>query len=88
MKKILIGTHNQGKFKEISYLISKKFKKISPNRLQIKSPKETGKTFISNSKLKAEYLRGLLAILVLAVCAKLFTDLVLQPNDLFSTQVL
>ncbi len=40
------------------------------------------------SKLKAEYLRGLLAILVLAVCAKLFTDLVLQPSDLFSTQVL
>jgi uncharacterized membrane protein YfcA len=40
------------------------------------------------SKLKAEYLRGLLAILVLAVCAKLFTDLVLEPNDLFSTQVL
>ena len=40
------------------------------------------------SRLKAEYLRGLLAILVLAVCAKLFTDLVLQPNDLFSTQVL
>ena len=40
------------------------------------------------SKLKAEYLRGLLAILVLAVCAKIFTDLVLQPNDLFSTQVL
>ena len=40
------------------------------------------------SKLKAEYLRGLLAILVLGVCAKLFTDLVLQPNDLFSAQVL
>ncbi len=40
------------------------------------------------AKLKAEYLRGLLAILVLAVCAKIFTDLVLQPNDLFSTQVL
>jgi len=40
------------------------------------------------SRLKAEYLRGLLAILVLAVCAKLFTDLVLQPSDLFSTQVL
>ncbi len=40
------------------------------------------------SRLKAEYLRGLLAILVLAVCAKIFTDLVLQPNDLFSTQIL
>ena len=30
MKKILIGTHNKGKFKEIAYLISKKYKKISP----------------------------------------------------------
>jgi XTP/dITP diphosphohydrolase len=55
MKKILIGTHNQGKFKEISYLISKKFKKISPSDLKIKSPKETGKTFSSNSKLKVKF---------------------------------
>ena len=55
MKKILIGTHNQGKFKEISSLISKKYRKISPNKLRLKSPKETGKTFVSNSKLKAEY---------------------------------
>ena len=55
MKKILIGTHNRGKFKEISYLISKKIKKISPSDLKIKSPKETGKTFSSNSKLKVRF---------------------------------
>ena len=55
MKKILIGTHNKGKFKEIAYLISKKYKKISPISLKIKSPKETGKSFISNSKLKANF---------------------------------
>jgi XTP/dITP diphosphohydrolase len=56
MKKILIGTHNKGKFKEISHLISKKYKKISPITLNIKkSPKETGKTFISNSRLKAKF---------------------------------
>ena len=55
MKKILIGTHNKGKFKEISYLLSKKIKKISPVSLKIKSPRETGKTFIANSKLKANY---------------------------------
>ena len=55
MKKILIGTHNKGKFKEISYLLPRKIKKISPNYLKIKSPKETGKTFSSNSKLKAKY---------------------------------
>ena len=55
MKKILIGTHNAGKFKEIAYLISKKYKKISPTNLKIKSPRETGKTFISNSKLKVNF---------------------------------
>ena len=55
MKKILIGTHNKGKFNEIAYLISKKYKKISPISLKIKSPKETGKTFISNSRLKVKF---------------------------------
>ena len=55
MKKILIGTHNKGKFKEIACLISKKYKKISPQSLNIKSPKETGKSFISNSKLKVNF---------------------------------
>ena len=55
MKKILIGTHNAGKFKEIAYLISKNYKKISPVSLKIKSPKETGKSFISNSKLKVRF---------------------------------
>ena len=55
MKKILIGTHNDGKFREIAYLISKKFKKISPKSLKIKSPRETGKTFIANSKLKVKF---------------------------------
>ena len=37
------------------------------------------------SQLKAEYLRGILAILVLLVCAKILTDLIVTPSDLFST---
>ena len=52
---ILIGTHNKGKFKEISKLVSKKFRKISPDSLNIKAPKETGRSFKSNSELKANY---------------------------------
>ena len=55
MKKILIGTHNGGKFKELAYLLPKKFKKISPLSLNIKSPRETGKSFNSNSKLKVRF---------------------------------
>ena len=37
------------------------------------------------SQLKAEYLRGILAILVLLVCAKILSDLILTPSDLFTT---
>ena len=39
------------------------------------------------SQLKAEYLRGILAILVLLVCAKILTDLILIPSDLFTTSL-
>ncbi len=52
---ILIGTHNKGKFREISYLLSKKLRKYSPTQFKIKSPKETGKSFKENSILKANF---------------------------------
>ena len=55
IKEILIGTHNKGKIKEISYLLNKKIKKINPFQLNIKSPIETGKSFKANSELKAKY---------------------------------
>ena len=55
IREILIGTHNKGKIKEISYLLNKKIKKITPFQLGITSPKETGKSFKSNSELKAKY---------------------------------
>ena len=53
--KILIGTHNEGKFKEISDLLPLNVKKLSPKDLDIDSPKEDGKTFIENSELKANF---------------------------------
>ena len=53
--KILIGTHNKGKFKEISSLLPEKMKKASPIDLGIESPKEDGKTFLANSELKANF---------------------------------
>ncbi len=43
---------------------------------------------IIGSRLKAEYLRGILAILVLLVCGKIFTDLILKPSELFTTSIL
>jgi XTP/dITP diphosphohydrolase len=55
IKKILIGTHNEGKFREISSLLPKNIEKISPKSLNIESPVEDGKTFVENSQIKAEF---------------------------------
>ena len=48
MKKIteiIIGTNNQGKYKEICDLLPDKIKKYSPKELHIPSPEELGKNF-------------------------------------------
>ena len=55
IKEILVGTHNMGKYKEISYLLPKKVKKHSPKEFKILAPKENGKTFEENSLIKASY---------------------------------
>ena len=60
MKKILIGTHNTGKFREISYLLPKKTKKFSAIKLKISSPKETGKTFDIERSMTNDLIKSLL----------------------------
>ena len=52
IKEIIIGTNNVGKYKEISALLPKGIKKISPKKLGISSPKEDGKNFKENSIIK------------------------------------
>ena len=42
----------------------------------------------ASALLRGEQLRGLLALMVLAVCLKLGFDLVVQPSDLFSVELL
>ena len=48
ISKILIGSNNKGKFREIADLLPQEIKKISPYQLNIESPEETGKTFTEN----------------------------------------
>ena len=55
IKKILIGTNNEGKYREISDLLPKEITKHSPNEFKILSPEETGKTFEENALIKASY---------------------------------
>ncbi|MBA1338666.1 MAG: XTP/dITP diphosphohydrolase [Pelagibacterales bacterium] len=55
IEKIIIGTNNEGKYKEICALLPKNIKKYSPKEFGIPSPEETGKTFKKNSLIKASY---------------------------------
>ena len=53
--KILIGTNNSGKLKEIRNLLPKNLEIYSTSDFKIKSPAENGKTFEENSLIKARY---------------------------------
>ena len=55
IKKILIGTNNEGKYKEICGLLPNKVKKHSPKEFGILTPEETGESFEKNSFIKASY---------------------------------
>tara|TARA_B100000787_G_scaffold112280_1_gene83610 strand:- start:194 stop:796 length:603 start_codon:yes stop_codon:yes gene_type:complete len=53
--KLLVGTNNNGKLKEIKELLPKNLEIYSTSDLKIKSPIENGKTFEENSLIKARY---------------------------------
>ena len=53
--KLLIGTNNKGKYKEIRDLLPKYIKTYSTEDFMLKSPKEDGLTFEENSIIKSKY---------------------------------
>jgi XTP/dITP diphosphohydrolase len=55
IKKILVGTNNAGKLREIRDLLPKNLEIYSTSDFKIKSPVENGKTFEENSLIKARY---------------------------------
>ena len=55
IKEIIIGTNNDGKYREICNLLPIKIKKFSIKELKILGPEETGKSFEENSMIKASY---------------------------------
>ena len=55
ISKLLIGTNNSGKYREIRDLLPKYIKTYSTANFQLKSPKEDGLTFEENSIIKSKY---------------------------------
>ena len=55
IRKLLIGTNNKGKLREIRNLLPKEIKIFSTAKFDLKSPRETGRTFKQNSLIKSKY---------------------------------
>ena len=53
--KLLVGTNNKGKLKEIRDLLPKNLEIYSTSDFKIKSPTENGRSFKENSLIKAKY---------------------------------
>jgi len=52
---LIVGTNNRGKLREIKDLLPKNLKIFSLKDLELKSPKENGKSFKENSLIKARF---------------------------------
>ena len=55
IKEIIIGTNNEGKYREICDLLPNGIKKHSPKEFGILTPAETGTSFEENSLIKASH---------------------------------
>ena len=85
-KKLLIGTNNEGKLKEIRDLLPKNIITFSTSGLKIKSPKEDGKNFSENSLIKSRYYSKKTGLLCLADDSGLEIDLLNKKPGIFSAR--
>ena len=86
IEKIIIGTHNQGKFKEIHDLLPQKIIKISPKQLNIPSPEENGTSFSENSKIKAKFFSEKSNMISISDDSGLEIDLLSGAPGIFSSR--
>ena len=85
-KKLIIGTNNKGKFKEIRDLLPKKIKLYSTRDFKLKSPKETGKTFKENSLIKSKYFSKKSKLICLADDSGLEIDILNNKPGIYSAR--
>ena len=84
--KILIGTNNQGKLREITNLLPKNIKVFSTKDFNLKSPKETGKTFKSNALIKAKYFSKKTNLICLSDDSGLEVDVLKKKPGIYSAR--
>ena len=84
--KLLIGTNNKGKYKEIKDLLPKYIKTYSTKEFKLKSPREDGLTFEENSIIKSKHFSKKTNLICLADDSGLEIDLLNKDPGIYSAR--
>jgi len=86
ISKLLIGTNNKGKYKEIKDLLPKYIKTYSTSKFKLKSPREDGLTFTENSIIKSKHFSKKTRLICLADDSGLEIDLLNKNPGIYSAR--
>ena len=86
IKKLLIGTNNRGKLREIRDLLPEYIKTVSTIYYNLKSPRENGKTFKDNSLIKSKYFSRKTNLICLADDSGLEIDILNKKPGIYSAR--
>ena len=86
ISKLLIGTNNKGKYKEITDLLPKNIKTHSTSEFKLKSPREDGLTFTENSIIKSKHFSKKTRLICLADDSGLEIDILDKRPGIYSAR--
>ena len=86
ISKLLIGTNNKGKYREITDLLPKYIKTHSTSEFKLKSPREDGLTFTENSIIKSKHFSKKSKLICLADDSGLEIDILDKRPGIYSAR--
>ena len=86
ISKLLIGTNNKGKYKEIKDLLPKYIKTHSTSEFKLKSPNEDGLTFTENAIIKSKYFSKKTKLICLSDDSGLEIDILDKSPGIYSAR--
>ena len=84
--KVIIGSNNEGKIKEIKDILPQNIQIYTPKDFNLKSPPENGKTFVENSLIKAKFFSKKSKLICLADDSGLEIDVLNGSPGIFSSR--
>ena len=86
INKLIIGTNNKGKLREIKSLLPKNIKIYSTSEFNLRSPVENGKTFKENSLIKSKYFSKKTGLICLSDDSGLEIDILDKRPGIYSAR--